>query len=87
MQGGEDLPGSKTIYTNLVPAVSPTVDVIIVGLVLLWRLTSLWDYLHFCMEKEEKHCKLIELMALLCIDLRLDLRPKFLLQLGLYIIL
>lgn len=69
-----NLPGSKMIYANLVPAVSPTADVIVVGLVLLWRLTSLWSYLHFCMEKEKKHCRLIELMALLCMDLRLDLR-------------
>lgn len=80
MQGGKAFPRSKIIDANLVPAASPTADVIVVGLVLSWRLTNLLDYLHFCMEtEEEKHCKLIEIMALLCMDLRLDLRPKFLL--------
>lgn len=71
---GDDLPGSKTIYANLVPAVSPIANVIVVGLILVWELTNLWVYLHFCMEKEEKNLKLIELMVLLCMDLRLDLR-------------
>lgn len=36
--GRDALPGSKTIYENLVPAVPPIADVILVGQVLLWRL-------------------------------------------------
>lgn len=39
------------------PAVSPIADVIVVGLILVWGLTNLWNYLHFCMEKEEKKNK------------------------------
>ena len=54
MGGGEDLLGAKTTYANLEPAVSPVVDVVVTGLILLWRLSNLWDYLDFCMEQEEK---------------------------------
>lgn len=57
---------------------SPVVDVFVTGLILLRRLSNLWDCLHFCMEKEGKIAcvcdKLIELMVLFCLGLWLDLR-------------
>lgn len=53
MEGKTFLKQRQLMQTWL-PAVSLIADVIVVGLVLLWRLTNLWDYLHFCMEKEEK---------------------------------
>lgn len=44
----------KRTYAKLYPAVSPIVDVAVTGLILLWRLSNHWDYLHCCMKKEGK---------------------------------
>lgn len=52
-------------------------DVVVTGLVLLWRVSNLWDYLHFCMEMKKIAwvCdKLTELIVSFCLGLWLDLR-------------
>lgn len=43
----------RQLMQNLEPAVSPIVGVVFTGLILLQRLSNLWDYLHFCMERKK----------------------------------
>lgn len=90
LQGGRRgrLLGITTTYANLEPAVSPVVDVVVTGLILLWRLPNLWDYLHFCVEMKKiaRVCdKLTELIVSFC-GWTLE-RLKFLLRFVFYIIL